>query len=266
MRMRRFFMSRALTMRLDAACALFVFASRRRSSQVGAHPDACVSRSRRHRVLSQRRRTSVPDGSRRHDARLRGVCDVPHLADERAVQPRNARDRRGMDLEQSRRNFDVVTKLVNTADPESSRLLRKPLTARPAVWAIRAEPTGVAERSRIPRALEVDPKLAGGQVRRGGRADARLRVLSSLRPARVRDPSRRSHPLQQLPFGRPHRLRAGAAERQLVVRRRSEAGVPDDHQADHPRQSRAEPLSVEAAASRRRRVVHAQRAAALAVA
>ena len=34
----------------------------------------------------------------------------------------------GWTVEQSRRNFDVVTKLVNTADPESSRLLRKPLT------------------------------------------------------------------------------------------------------------------------------------------
>jgi hypothetical protein len=33
----------------------------------------------------------------------------------------------GWTAEQSRRNFDVVTKLVNTADPESSRLLRKPL-------------------------------------------------------------------------------------------------------------------------------------------
>jgi hypothetical protein len=33
----------------------------------------------------------------------------------------------GWTVEQSRRNFDVVTKLVNTADPESSRLLRKPL-------------------------------------------------------------------------------------------------------------------------------------------
>ena len=33
----------------------------------------------------------------------------------------------GWTIEQSRRNFDVVTKLVNTADPESSRLLRKPL-------------------------------------------------------------------------------------------------------------------------------------------
>ncbi len=33
----------------------------------------------------------------------------------------------GWTADQSRRNFDVVTKLVNTADPESSRLLRKPL-------------------------------------------------------------------------------------------------------------------------------------------
>lgn len=34
----------------------------------------------------------------------------------------------GWTIDQSRRNFDVVTKLVNTADPENSRLLRKPLT------------------------------------------------------------------------------------------------------------------------------------------
>lgn len=33
----------------------------------------------------------------------------------------------GWTTEQSRRNFDVVTNLVNTADPESSRLLLKPL-------------------------------------------------------------------------------------------------------------------------------------------
>jgi hypothetical protein len=32
----------------------------------------------------------------------------------------------GWTVEQSRRNFDVVTKLVNTADPENSRLLVKP--------------------------------------------------------------------------------------------------------------------------------------------
>ena len=33
----------------------------------------------------------------------------------------------GWTVEQSRKNLDVVTKLVNTANPESSRLLRKPL-------------------------------------------------------------------------------------------------------------------------------------------
>jgi len=33
----------------------------------------------------------------------------------------------GWTVEQSRKNFDVVTKLVNTASPETSRLLRKPL-------------------------------------------------------------------------------------------------------------------------------------------
>jgi hypothetical protein len=35
----------------------------------------------------------------------------------------------GWTVEQSRRNFDVVTKLVNTAAPETSRLLLKPLAA-----------------------------------------------------------------------------------------------------------------------------------------
>ena len=33
----------------------------------------------------------------------------------------------GWTVEQSRRNMDVVTRLINTRDPESSRLLRKPL-------------------------------------------------------------------------------------------------------------------------------------------
>jgi formylglycine-generating enzyme required for sulfatase activity len=35
----------------------------------------------------------------------------------------------GWTVEQSRRNFDVVTKLVNTRNPESSRILMKPLAA-----------------------------------------------------------------------------------------------------------------------------------------
>jgi hypothetical protein len=58
----------------------------------------------------------------------------------------------GWTTEQSRRNFDVVTKLVNTADPESSRLLRKPLTPEAGglghtggtYWTSRSDPEYVA--------------------------------------------------------------------------------------------------------------------------
>ena len=48
----------------------------------------------------------------------------------------------GWTVEQSRRNFDIVTKLVNTANPETSRLLLKPLARRRAVSDIRAARTG----------------------------------------------------------------------------------------------------------------------------
>ena len=50
----------------------------------------------------------------------------------------------GWTAEQSRRNFDVVTKLVNTANPESSRLLLKPLGGvghtGGAYWKSREDP------------------------------------------------------------------------------------------------------------------------------
>ena len=58
----------------------------------------------------------------------------------------------GWTAEQSQRNFEVVSKLINTADPESSRLLRKPLN--PAAggaghtggtyWSSRSDPEYVA--------------------------------------------------------------------------------------------------------------------------
>jgi cytochrome c5 len=58
----------------------------------------------------------------------------------------------GWTLEQSRRNFDVIAKLVNTAKPEESRLLRKPLTPEAgglghtggAYWTSRSDPEYVA--------------------------------------------------------------------------------------------------------------------------
>ena len=58
----------------------------------------------------------------------------------------------GWTNEQSRKNFDVVTRLVNTANPESSRLLRKPLAADAGglghtggtYWSSRTDPEYVA--------------------------------------------------------------------------------------------------------------------------
>jgi hypothetical protein len=58
----------------------------------------------------------------------------------------------GWTTEQSRRNFAVVTKLVNTADPENSRLLRKPLAPDAGglghtggtYWTSRTDPEYVA--------------------------------------------------------------------------------------------------------------------------
>ena len=58
----------------------------------------------------------------------------------------------GWTVEQSRRNFDVVTKLVNTASPASSRLLLKPLNPSAggmghtggSFWSSRSDPEYVA--------------------------------------------------------------------------------------------------------------------------
>lgn len=58
----------------------------------------------------------------------------------------------GWTVEQSRRNFEVVTKLVNTADPERSRILRKPLAPASGglghtggtYWSSRSDPEYLA--------------------------------------------------------------------------------------------------------------------------
>ena len=73
----------------------------------------------------------------------------------------------GWTTDQSRRNFDVVTKLVNTADPENSRLLRKPLTPEAGglghtggtYWRSRSDPEYVAILNWI-RSLPADKYVA----------------------------------------------------------------------------------------------------------
>ena len=72
---------------------------------------------------------------------------------------------------QSRRNFDIVTKLVNTADPENSRLLRKPLTAEAGglghtggtYWSSRNDPEYLAILKWI-RSLPKDRYVAGPEA------------------------------------------------------------------------------------------------------
>lgn len=76
----------------------------------------------------------------------------------------------GWSMDQSRRNFDVVTKLVNTADPENSRLLRKPLA--PAAgglghtggtyWRSRTDPEYLAVLNWI-RSLPADKYVAAAE-------------------------------------------------------------------------------------------------------
>jgi hypothetical protein len=76
----------------------------------------------------------------------------------------------GWSTEQSRRNFDVVTRLVNTADPESSRLLRKPLTPEAGglghtggtYWTSRNDPEYVAILKWI-RGLPADKYVASSE-------------------------------------------------------------------------------------------------------
>ena len=73
----------------------------------------------------------------------------------------------GWTADQSRRNFDVVTRLVNTADPENSRLLRKPLTPEAGglghtggtYWRSRTDPEYVAILNWI-RSLPADKYVA----------------------------------------------------------------------------------------------------------
>ena len=91
--------------------------------QAGAFPTAADIESYRstvERVFMTDRGGTMPG--------YRGVRDVPYLADESALQlSRRRRPTPDGRVEQSRKNFDVVTKLVNTAAPATSRLLLKPL-------------------------------------------------------------------------------------------------------------------------------------------
>ena len=127
MRVRRISLSRVFT----TTCALFVFAlatslvAGSARTQTPAFPGPADIESYRNvveRVLLTDRGGTTPGYA---------ACVMCHTwqTSVRFSLETPATDK-GWTLEQSRRNFDVVTKLVNTAEPESSRLLRKPLIAQ----------------------------------------------------------------------------------------------------------------------------------------
>ena len=141
----------------------------------------------------------------------------------------------GWTPEQSRMNFDMLTKLVDTKNPESSRLLRKPLA--PAAgglehtggtfWKSREDPEYQTVIKWI-RSLPADRYAAGTA------AGARLHVLPVVCAEGVSEPTRGTNPLQQLPWGRPDRLRARSCGRpRRVGRCRGEARVCSHQSTGH---------------------------------
>ena len=156
----------------------------------------------------------------------------------------------GWTVEQSRRNFDVVTKLVNTKTPEASRLLLKPLATQAgglshtggSYWTSRDQADYQAVLKWI-RTLPADRYVPAPEP------DARFHLLPVVRAAGLRDAARRPHTLRELPCRRSGGIRPRTPEWQVVERCRGQAGVPIDLPIDHPREPRAEPLHAEAASS-----------------
>ena len=164
--------------------------------------------------------------------------------------------------EQSRRNLDVVGQLINTAAPESSRLLLKPLSGDAGglphtggtFWTSTDDPE-------YGRLLQWIQRLPDDQFIPAPEPEIDFDFLPCVRPGGVRQSARGAAPLQPVPLGRAERLRAGAGTGRPVERRRGTAGLPADLPGDHAGQRRAEPVSAETAAPGRWRGLHAQRAA-----
>ena len=94
---------------LMAGVAAFVVVSLTSSHSAESRPcpgardsAAAAPRAGRRRVVPEHHRADLHARSRRHDAGLRGLRDVPHVADEPAVRPRDAGHRRRMDARSSR--------------------------------------------------------------------------------------------------------------------------------------------------------------------
>ena len=156
----------------------------------------------------------------------------------------------GWTVEQSRRNFDVVTKLVNTANPEASRLLLKPLASQAGglahtggtYWRSRDHPEYQALLKWI-RSLPADRYVPAPEP------TLDFTFFRSCVQQVFATPREGHISCSNCHAGGLVGFAPAAAERQVVERRGGQAGVPIDLPADHPREPRAEPLHVEAASS-----------------
>ena len=169
--------------------------------------------------------------------------------------------------EQSRRNYEVVTQLVNASDPESSRFLLKPLAEVAGGAASHGRQLlGFYSGPRVSSRTRLDPYPPGGGVhacrRNGGR---RLPVLSQLCPpecAQCREI--RAAPVHVVSCRRLGRVRPGRRQRWRVDGGRSPTGIRDAPETDRAWRSRAESLPAEAPAPGRWRCVCPQRREAVA--
>jgi hypothetical protein len=161
----------------------------------------------------------------------------------------------GWSAEQSRTNFEMITQLINTRSPENSYLLLKPLEPKSGglghtggtYWRSRDDPeyqavlawikTLPADRYVPPPAPPVDFEFFRACVQN---------VFSTPREGHIK--------CSNCHGGGPH----------AVERGRGPSGVPGDRAFDRRGQPCEEPIPAKAAPPRRRRIVRAQRSAALA--
>ena len=162
------------------------------------------------------------------------------------------------------RQFRRVTRLINTSNPKPAACCSSRWRRRRVDWVIRAGPSGTRERIRIPdRAKWIRSLPADRYVRRPSRRwtlRSSGRACSRCLPGRARDTSAAATVTTRASSGSRHPPVTGAT----VGTTRRQSARSGDLAGDCPRRSRSQPVPAQAAPSRRRRVLRAQRRSPLA--